>query len=51
MPIGCGEIDWKKVLRTLKGYYDGTITLEIFCADRDYVLLSKRKLSQLWKEL
>jgi len=51
LPMGCGNIDWIKTLKALKKYYDGTITLEVFSKDRDYVLLSKEKLRQLWSKL
>jgi len=51
LPMGCGNIDWEKIIRVLKQYYDGTITLEIFSRDRDYVLLSKEKLRKLWNEM
>ena len=51
LPLGCGKIEWVKVLRVLKRYYDGTITLEIFSKERDYVLLSREKLKQLWETL
>jgi len=48
LPLGCGDIDWARTLKVLKKYYDGTITLEIFSRDKDYVLLSKEKLRKLW---
>ena len=51
LPLGCGTIDWKKIMKALKRYYDETITLEIFSRDRDYVLLSKEKLIKLWNKL
>ncbi len=51
LPIGCGIINWKEVIRELKAYYDGTITLEVFSRDREYVLISRKKLLKLWKEL
>ena len=51
LPVGCGTIDWKRVIRLLKEYYDETITLEVFSRDRDYVLLSKEKFIKLWSEL
>lgn len=50
LPMACGDIDWERTLRCLKKYYDGTITLEIFSRDRDYVLLTKEKLSRLWRK-
>jgi len=49
LPMGVGNIDWGKVLKILKKHYDGTITLEVFSKDKDYVLLSKEKLRRLWK--
>lgn len=51
LPMGCGNINWKKTLKVLKKYYDGTITLEVFSRDKDYVLLSKEKLRKLWDEV
>jgi len=48
LPIGCGNVDWQRTISELKKYYDGTITLEIFSSDRDFVLLSKKKLRKLW---
>jgi sugar phosphate isomerase/epimerase len=49
IPLGAGTIDWENVIKCLKQYYDGTITLEIFSRDRDYVLLCKEKLTKWWK--
>jgi sugar phosphate isomerase/epimerase len=51
LPPGVGAIDWEKVLGVLKRYYDGTITLEVFSKDRDYVLLAKEKLRNLWERI
>ncbi|HIE41444.1 MAG TPA: sugar phosphate isomerase/epimerase [Candidatus Aenigmarchaeota archaeon] len=51
LPMGCGNIDWEKILKLLKKYYNGTITLEVFSKDKDYVLLSKEKLRKLWNKL
>ena len=51
LPLGAGSVDWRSVIKTLRKYYDGTITLEVFSSDRDYVLLSKQKLEKLWKEV
>lgn len=48
LPMGCGIIDWDETIKALKRYYDGTITLEIFSRDRDYVLLSRDKLLKYW---
>jgi sugar phosphate isomerase/epimerase len=48
LPIGEGTIDWKNLIKVLKEYYDGTITLEIFSQDRNHVLASKDRLKELW---
>jgi len=50
LPIGTGKIKWEDVVKELKRYYDGTITLEIF-APRDYVLLAKKKFEEMWKRM
>jgi len=45
LPLGCGNIDWKNIVKILKDFgYDSTITLEIFSPDRDYLLMSRDKL-------
>ena len=44
LPIGTGSIGWEKVIDFLKTFYDGTITLEIFSNDKDYIQLSLKKL-------
>jgi sugar phosphate isomerase/epimerase len=49
IPMGTGKIDWENLIKILKKYYDGTITLEIFSKDKDYILLSRNKLKKLWK--
>lgn len=51
LPMGCGSMKWEKILKILKKYYDGTITLEIFSKEKDYVLLAREKLKKLWKRL
>ncbi len=51
LPIGRGIIDWERVLKILKKYYDGTITLEIFSKNKDDALLSKEKLKELWRKI
>ena len=50
LPPGAGLIDWAEVLSDIRRFYDGTITLEVFSRDRDYLLLSKTKLEQYWKK-
>lgn len=51
LPIGAGTIDWPRVIRLLrKRGFDGTITLEVFSSDLDYLLLSKQKVLAWWQE-
>lgn len=50
LPLGCGNIKWESIVKILKRHgYEGTITLEVFSPDRDYLLLSRDKLKKLWK--
>ena len=50
LPIGVGTIDWPEQLRLLAASgYDGTITLEVFTADRAYVLESAERLRRMWR--
>ncbi|MGV8119011.1 MAG: sugar phosphate isomerase/epimerase family protein [Candidatus Xenobiia bacterium LiM19] len=51
LPPGCGSIDWRKTLKTLKSCYDGTITIEVFSRDKDYVVLAREKMRALWDSL
>lgn len=52
LPIGAGIIDWEDIVRQLKSLgYEGTITLEVFVKDRDYLLLSKEKIRKLWSSV
>ena len=52
LPLGVGSIDWIKKVRFLKNAgYDGTITLEVFGEDDDYLVLSKDKLKRLWEQV
>lgn len=49
LPLGAGRLDWKRLVRALKRTgYDGTITLEVFSDDPDYLLASQRKLRAVW---
>ncbi|MEM2902703.1 MAG: sugar phosphate isomerase/epimerase family protein [Candidatus Bathyarchaeia archaeon] len=51
LPLGCGNIDWREMVRLMKSHgYDGTITLEIFSKEREYVLTSRRILERLWRD-
>jgi sugar phosphate isomerase/epimerase len=52
LPLGVGSIDWPEQLRLLKAVgYDGTITLEVFTPDRQFVLDSAARLRRRWNEL
>lgn len=51
LPLGCGDMDWKRITWLLKRFYDETITLEVFSKDKDYVPLSEEKLIKLWNKL
>jgi sugar phosphate isomerase/epimerase len=49
LPLGAGTIDIARHVRALKASgYDGTITLEVFSADRHYVAHSRDVLRGLW---
>jgi sugar phosphate isomerase/epimerase len=55
MPLGVGNVDWKRAVSALKSIgYDGTITLEVFCDDRSvlfqYLDVSKKFLLDLWNK-
>lgn len=48
LPIGRGSIDWKLVVRLLKGInYDKTITFEVFTSKKD-AAESREKIRKLW---
>jgi len=48
LPLGAGRVDYKTPIKELRRRnYSGTITLEFFSKDRDYLLMSKRKLEEL----
>lgn len=50
LPLGAGRTDYKTPLKELaKKGYNKTITLEIFAIDRDYLLLSKNKVKELFE--
>lgn len=49
LPLGVGNINWLKIVRSLKNAgYDGTITIEVFGDDDDYLVMSRDKLKYLW---
>jgi len=54
MPLGVGNVDWKRAVSSLKMTgYDETITLEVFCGHRavvfQYLEVSRRLLQDLWQ--
>jgi sugar phosphate isomerase/epimerase len=49
LPLGAGTVDVPSVIRALKACgYDGTITLEVFTPDRQYLTYSRDILRRLW---
>ena len=52
LPLGAGAIDWNDAIRTLKGAgWDGTVTLEVFSRQRDYLRASRRTWLEWWQEV
>jgi len=52
LPLGVGNINWHWVVAVLKNAgYDGTITIEVFSEDDQYLLMSKRVFEKLWQEV
>lgn len=50
LPLGAGTINWGPVVRTLKASgYDEGITLEIHSKYREYLLVSRDKLTNWWE--
>mgnify|MGYP001252837128 CR=1 FL=1 len=50
LPLGTGNINMIDLIKYLKKFYNKTITLEVFSKDKDYVLLSKKKLQEMWQK-
>jgi sugar phosphate isomerase/epimerase len=49
LPLGAGNIDWEWVARILKRYkYDGTVTLEVFTQNREYLVTSLNIWREVW---
>ena len=48
LPLGAGKIDIARAVKEIKGFYDGTITLEVHSQDRDYLRISREKLEIMW---
>lgn len=52
LPVGVGTIKWPEQLGLLKrSGYDGTITLEIFTPERDFLIDSAARVRRIWDEL
>ncbi|RLG55301.1 MAG: hypothetical protein DRN88_05835 [Candidatus Hydrothermarchaeota archaeon] len=47
LPIGAGNIDWEKVIKELRKFYDNTVTLEIHSRDIEYLKISREKFLEL----
>lgn len=48
LPIGVGSIDWDEAFKILRNHgYSGTVTLEVFSRDRDYLKISLDKVRSL----
>ena len=55
MPLGVGNVDWRKAVSALKAIgYNKTITLEVFCNDRtvlfQYLEFSRSFVLKLWNQ-
>ncbi len=51
LPLGAGAIDWRAMIRALKqAGYDGTVTLEVFAREREYLRTSRRLWLEWWGE-
>lgn len=49
LPLGVGNINWPRKVQLLKNIsYDGTVTIEVFGDDDDYMLMSREKFRKLW---
>ena len=52
LPLGTGNLDYKTPLRALQSWgYDGTITLEVFSDDHQFLAYSRDVLNRTWQEL
>jgi sugar phosphate isomerase/epimerase len=51
LPLGAGTVDWRGAIRALKDAgYDGTVTLEVFSREREYLRVSRRLWLEWWSE-
>lgn len=52
LPLGAGDLDLPRAIRALKNCgFDGTITLEVFTADRHFLAYSAEKLRRMWADI
>jgi len=52
LPLGVGNINWHWAVAVLKNAgYDGTVTVEVFSEDDQYLMMSKRIFEKLWQEV
>jgi sugar phosphate isomerase/epimerase len=51
LPLGAGAIDWPGVARMLnESGWDGTVTLEVFSREREYLRMSRKLWLNWWSE-
>ena len=51
LPLGCGDLDVRRYVRALdRCGYDGTITLEVFTPDKNFLQYSRDVLRRIWDE-
>ena len=52
LPLGVGNINWHAVVRVLKNAgYDGTITVEVFAEDDEFLVMGAERIRRLWQEV
>jgi len=52
LPLGCGNLEFESPLRALQGWgYDGTITLEVFSEDHEFLCYSREVLKRAWQKI
>ncbi len=52
LPVGAGTVNFSEIAKSLKDIgYDDTITLEVFSKDRDYLKMSRDKISAMFDTL
>lgn len=51
LPLGTGNLDYRTSLQALQNWgYNGTITLEVFSEDHEYLAYSREVLNRTWRE-